>query len=299
MSGESGLPETTMAAPSDRVTAGRGNSVARDRGPNLQAVADTIRGVTAETVLPRFRDLAESDVREKKPGDLVTIADEETEDRLRSALEALWPGSHAIGEELVAAGGASREDVYGEGRFWCIDPIDGTAAFAAGNPRFSVLVSAFEDGETLGAWAYQPVGDRFAMAAAGGPVRFEGAPPARLRAERLEDAYVLATRGGFQHRKGKGYRALALHCAGLTMSIGCGVDFLDLIDGTADLVLFSTIAPWEYPCGVLLLQAAGCSLSDLSGQPLTNRRETHDLFMAASSEAVLTSARAVLAQETL
>lgn len=54
--------------------------------PDLVAVGEAIREVAAEVVLPRFQALAEGDVSEKGPGDLVTVADVEAEQALTQFL---------------------------------------------------------------------------------------------------------------------------------------------------------------------------------------------------------------------
>ena len=50
------------------------------------AVSALIRDVAATVILPRFQRLAASEVIEKSPGDLVTIADREAEARLTEGL---------------------------------------------------------------------------------------------------------------------------------------------------------------------------------------------------------------------
>ena len=66
------------------------------------AVHQLMRQASAEIILPRFRQLGDGQISKKLGGELVTIADIETEDFLAPALELLWPGSLAMGEETVA-----------------------------------------------------------------------------------------------------------------------------------------------------------------------------------------------------
>ena len=46
---------------------------------DTDAVLDLVKEVAEKVVNPRFRDLAEEQVDEKGPGDLVTVADRESE----------------------------------------------------------------------------------------------------------------------------------------------------------------------------------------------------------------------------
>ena len=63
--------------------------------PHADTVTRLIRDIVAEEVVTRFERLAHGDVSEKAPGDLVTIADVQTERRLTEALTQLLPGSRS------------------------------------------------------------------------------------------------------------------------------------------------------------------------------------------------------------
>ena len=47
---------------------------------STEAVLGLLQSVAAEVVTPRFRSLSESQIDEKRPGDLVTVADREAEE---------------------------------------------------------------------------------------------------------------------------------------------------------------------------------------------------------------------------
>ena len=60
---------------------------------NIDAVAAIIAEVAAREIQPRFRSLAAHEMREKGPGDIVTIADEQAELALTPRLLDQVPGS--------------------------------------------------------------------------------------------------------------------------------------------------------------------------------------------------------------
>ena len=66
--------------------------------PDFDRVADYIRETSEADIMPRFRSLAAHEVTEKKPGDVVTIADHDAEERLTKMLESLTPGALIVGE---------------------------------------------------------------------------------------------------------------------------------------------------------------------------------------------------------
>src|SRR5215218_10232005 len=63
----------------------------------------------------------------------VTVADRETEQALRGALQEAFPGDGFLGEEYGDTPGTS-------GYRWIIDPIDGTRSFVRGVPLWATLV---------------------------------------------------------------------------------------------------------------------------------------------------------------
>ncbi|HYR66551.1 MAG TPA: inositol monophosphatase, partial [Reyranella sp.] len=71
-------------------------------GPgDSERVAELMRETAAAELTPRFRMLAKEDIRLKRPGDFVTVADELSEQRLASGLAKILPGVPVVGEEAA------------------------------------------------------------------------------------------------------------------------------------------------------------------------------------------------------
>src|SRR3546814_7722329 len=114
-------------------------------------VAELMRQVAADVVMPRFRNLADDHIEEKAPDELVTIADKESEARLSEGLAAILPEAGIVGEEAceIDAGLIGR---VGQGLNWIIGPIEGTSNLAAGESPFGILVALAENGNILAGW---------------------------------------------------------------------------------------------------------------------------------------------------
>ena len=164
--------------------------------PDSDKVARLIAEVAAEEVMPYFEKLGRDDIREKKPGDIFTIADVAAERRLTPLLTDLLPGSRVVGEEAVAADPTVLDALADTAPVWLVDPIDGTANFAAGTPIFAVMVALVRDGQTIMSWIHEPVTRRTASAVLGGEGAWRdgkrlrvapatGSPPQRLGNRRL------------------------------------------------------------------------------------------------------------------
>lgn len=83
------------------------------------------------------------DIQLKPDESIVTKTDQQVEEILIPKLKELLPESEVVGEES-ASGGSKDVDSYFEREYlWAVDPIDGTANFAAGLPLFTVSVGLF------------------------------------------------------------------------------------------------------------------------------------------------------------
>ena len=83
--------------------------------------------------MPRFRNLSEADIRQKTSAtDLVTEADEAAERWIARECRSLAPDALFLGEESVAADPALLDRLDDAELAIVVDPVDGTANFAAG-----------------------------------------------------------------------------------------------------------------------------------------------------------------------
>ena len=120
--------------------------------PLIDTVATLLAGIAADVVMPRFRQLAASDVSEKSPGEIVTVVDRAVEAALIPALTALRSGSRVVGEEGVSE---NPDLLHGldRGEVWVVDPIDGTTNFVHGREDFGIMVALLRDGQLV--WMMQ------------------------------------------------------------------------------------------------------------------------------------------------
>ena len=234
--------------------------------------------VAAEEVMPYFEKLGRDDVREKKPGDLVTIADVATERRLTPLLIDLLPGSVVVGEEAVAADPSVLDALAGTAPVWLLDPIDGTANFASGTPIFAVMVALVCEGRTVMSWIHDPVSRRTAAATIGEGAWRDGR---RLR--------VAAATGGPPRRLGNRRLARRLgERADLVDEVFeyrcAGYEYFLLASGAAQVALYNRLHPWDHAPGHLLHREAGGFSARLDGSPYTPRDTTPGLLLAPDAE---------------
>jgi fructose-1,6-bisphosphatase/inositol monophosphatase family enzyme len=232
-------------------------------------VAQLVRDVAATEIVPRFRALAAHEVREKKPGDFVTIADESAERALIPALQALLPGSIAIGEEAIAA-----------------EPDLLRHLEHADRPVFAVLLALVVGGRTVAGWIHDPLTGAMATAESGsgawdGDRRLRVAdpvPPERMRGQILprlfshEGQYDLRKQGIVFH-----HDAEALRCA--------GQEYLRLLNGAWHFTGYGRLRPWDHAAGMLVHREAGGFSAYLSDRtPYHVGRQEGPVMTAPSAE---------------
>jgi fructose-1,6-bisphosphatase/inositol monophosphatase family enzyme len=226
----------------------------------IDRVEAVLREVAQELVLPRFRNLAEGDIHEKSPGDLVTVVDREAEEALSVRLADLWHGSLVVGEEAVAADHRVLERIGDPGPVWVIDPIDGTGNFAAGREPFAMMVALLRGGEPVLGVIYEPVPGTVAAAEAGAGSYVDGKrvsmdhrpiPTDRLRGALATKYLPEALRAQVLARAGQrlGEVSLGHHCAGR--------EYPDMVRGKQEFALFWKSLPWDHAPGALFLREAG------------------------------------------
>jgi fructose-1,6-bisphosphatase/inositol monophosphatase family enzyme len=235
----------------------------------IDKVETLIRDVAASVVMPRFRKLTEDEITQKAPGDLVTIADREAEALLAAGLVTLLPGSRVVGEEATSVDLSLLSIIGGPGDVWLVDPVDGTANFAAGRPPFAIMVALLRDGATVASWIFDPFTEVFAVAQRGGGAFLNGIrvkTPATARpADQLRGPSFsrhtpdTIRRGAESARPSIGQIVPGHNCA--------GYEYPAVVLDEQQFVVFWRVLPWDHAPGVLLVEEAGGVAWRLDGTP--------------------------------
>jgi len=214
-------------------------------------IEDIIRHVAATEVMPRWRNLQKHDIREKGPGDLVTVADEASEKVFTKLLAEALPGSLVVGEEAVAKDRSVLERLKGDQPVWVIDPIDGTYNFSHGKEKFGILISLIQHGATQYGWAFDAAGNRMAIAQRGAG--------AFLNGERLRRPACTATSLSQLCGRGGGTGKLPPSTFREIYNQRCSLhDFMDFITGATDFITHTPkVTPWDHAACCLLAEEAG------------------------------------------
>jgi fructose-1,6-bisphosphatase/inositol monophosphatase family enzyme len=243
---------------------------------NTEAILALLRDVADEVINPRFRSLADGQVKEKNPGDLVTVADHEAEALITEALLMAYPDAVVLGEEAFAADPALLQKYAAADHAFTVDPVDGTKNFVHGSKDHAVMVAELRAGTVVRSWIWQPQHELGYTAELGAGAWVNGHPLTRPAPARLEREW----RGVTSRRKWVGRELPGLRPLELTW-VCCGVDYPHLVAGHADFVLSGRDNPWDHAPGSLILGESGGYLGTLDGGPYDPRVSGGGLIGAA------------------
>jgi fructose-1,6-bisphosphatase/inositol monophosphatase family enzyme len=230
---------------------------------DIAAVITLLRHVSQTEILPRFKQLAAGDVRTKSgPLDPVTVADEAAEIALSAGLRKLFPAADILGEEAVSADVSLLERLNQPGPVWIIDPIDGTANYAADLPLFGVMLALVEADEVLAGFIHDPICDDTAVAVAGGGAWMVMNDGARRGLRVAAPVPVAEMTGSVSWRfLPPELRARVLsrldRLAAVTDYRCAAQQYRMLAGGRCHMQLFRKLLPWDHAAGFLLHREAG------------------------------------------
>ena len=223
-------------------------------------LADTAR----PQILPHFR--VPIDVQNKKPGggdyDPVTVADRGAEAAMRDLIRMHYPDHGIFGEEHGHESGRS-------GLTWVLDPLDGTRSFITGCLHWGVLIALYDGTRpVLGVMDQPYTRERFVGNRMGAELRSErGRTTLRTRAcEELSDAVLYCTTPEMFTRPEEraAFEALASKVRLVRYGGDC-YSYCMLAHGLVDLVVESSLAPYDIQALIPIVEAAGGRISAWDG----------------------------------
>lgn len=208
----------------------------------------------------------------------VTIADRESEAVLLKALKTIAPDIAVVAEEDMAAGA---RPVIGD-TFFLVDPLDGTREFIANRPEFTINIALVRFGHPVFGLIYAPALRRLYLTlgpnhAISTTVSANAPNPTsitELAKTRLSTRYSvpsgLVVAASHSHMNAATETILASLKIARHTPMGSSLKFCRIAEGAADI--YPRVGPtseWDTAAGQAILEAAGGSVVDLAGTPLT------------------------------
>lgn len=224
-----------------------------------------MRQVSERAILPRYQALAQGEVIDKGPGDVVTVADHEAEALLAEALAEIEPGVPVVGEEAAHADASVLDALHGD--CWIVDPLDGTRNFALGKPPFGIIIARASGGLCEAGWLYDCLSGRFCAAQRGGGAWIDGEPVlARPTGVEPPVAALSLVFMDESHREAVKTH-IAPHYSLVDIPYCAAEQYPRLALGINDVSIFERTLAWDHAAGALWLNEAGGKAARPDGSP--------------------------------
>lgn len=167
---------------------------------------------------------------------------------------------------------------------WIVDPIDGTRAFLAGTPEWTIAAALVSNGEPLLAAVYNPATAEMFTARRGGGAFLNGVRISVGAHQGIDGCRMIATKGYFKHKvwtepwprtQNIWFNSVAYRLALIAA-------------GRADATLSLTgKSEWDLAAPALLVQEAGGKVTDATGAAISfNRPNTRINGLVAAAPAL-------------
>lgn len=228
----------------------------------LLALATRIATQAADLVALRRREGVAVADRKSSSVDVVTHADRESEQLIRSLLAEARPDDSFLGEESGASTGTS-------GLTWVVDPIDGTVNYLYGIPHYSVSIAVVEGEPDPATWravagaVVNPGARETYTATAAGGSFLNGERLQVAEAVDLSEALVATGFSYLEQTRVEQGRVIAQLLPQVRDIRRMGTASLDLCmvaSGRVNAYFERSLRPWDHAAGALIAQEAGATV---------------------------------------
>lgn len=215
----------------------------------------------------QMRSKASSD----KSYDLVSDADEQSEQAIADMIRREFPDHELLGEEALSEGDA------GADHLWIIDPLDGTNNFAHRVPHFAVSIAYYEKGVPIVGVVTNPARDDVYVAVRGGGAFHNGVAvkldPVTSLGEALIGCGFYYDRGEIMRKTLGAIEELFSHdIHGIRRFGTASLDLCAVGLGYFGAFFEYQLSPWDFAAGRLFVEEAGGVMTTASGGDLPIRK---------------------------
>jgi len=252
---------------------------------SLSVIEAMLKQAGKEIILPAFYASVQSST--KADGSIVTETDLACQKFIQDELECLDKSIAFLGEEMTEAEQLACLQ-HSDGRYWCLDPLDGTGNFIAHFPCFAISLALIEHGTVKLACIHDPIRGETFSAIRGHGTRLNGKPIVASCLDQIHDtigfvdfkrlektvAVILATMPSYRSQRNIG---------------SCALEWAWLAAGRGDFIIHGSEKIWDFAAGSLIASEAGCMVSNFETKPLFPRVTLSSPVLAACKPPIHTS----------
>jgi len=194
-------------------------------------------------------------IENKEDSSPVTIADQNTELKIRELISSKYPSHGILGEEY--------EHINTKAEFvWVIDPIDGTRSFIAGHKDFGTLISLLHNNEPVLGIINCPAHNERWLGIKDYQTTCNDIKVNTSSKEKIEDSYLF-TSGQFFYEPflKKGFEKIKEQSKYFRYGGDCYMYGM-LASGLIDIVIEDTLKVHDYMALVNIIEGAGGKITD-------------------------------------
>ena len=200
------------------------------------------------------------------PANFVTEYDKKVQHLLEQELKQIVPEARFIGEE------ENTNTASNKGKYFIVDPIDGTTNFIKDYHMSCISVALLEDGEVKMGIVYNPYLDEMFWTEKG-----KGAycndRRIHVSNQPLSNGLVLFGTSPYNKELHKKSFEMAYdffsQALDMRRSGSAALDLCSIASGRAELYFELILSPWDYAAGSLLVQEAGGIVTTVEGEQLS------------------------------
>ena len=202
------------------------------------------------------------DIENKSDETPVTIADKNTELKLRSMIEKKYPDHGILGEEF--------DSINPDAEFiWVIDPIDGTKSYVAGHKDFGNLISLTQNKKPIIGIINCPAHDERWVGAKNQNSTFNLQPSKTSSVNKIEDAYFFSSGLYFTEPHLRNAVDKIKHKVKYYRYGGDCYMYGMVASGLIDFVIEDTLKVHDYMALVNVIEGSGGKVTDKFGNEIT------------------------------
>ncbi len=205
-------------------------------------------------------------IEEKGPSDYVTKVDLMVQQFIESRLNELYPDIQFMGEEKAS------DDINFDGRFWVLDPVDGTTNLIHDYKFVSISLALVVDREIRLGFVFHPAANEMFFAKKGEGVYLNNEPISVSNYDTLSTSLISIGTSPYQKELGeynfKTFLRLFEQCQDIRRMGSAAIDLAYIACGRADGFFEKSLKLWDYSAGLLIVEEAGGKVTDYKGNEI-------------------------------
>ncbi len=234
--------------------------------------ANILADKSAEVIMQYFRHRFDIEIKEDNTP--VTIADKNSEEKIRELIKQTYPSHGIVGEEY--------EGVRSDSEFtWVIDPIDGTQSFIAGHKDFGTLIALLHNKKPILGIINCPAHQERWIGIHNQPTTLNGIVAKTSSIQKINDGYAFTSGLYFEDDKfKKGFDKIIQRAKHYRFGGDCYMYGM-LASGLIDIVIEDTLKIYDYMALIPVIEGAGGVVSDKNNKSIT--LESDGSFIATAN----------------